>query len=105
MRLLNLFSIYVILSGPGVDSAANGNEYKESSYGVKRGRRVSWQPHRHPWANCQENVESSTSHNHIGLHGLLQEEFHFTYSCMYDSFNDALGNSDDRISNGGLKKR
>jgi hypothetical protein len=26
--------------GPGVDSASNGNEYQESSWGVKGGRRV-----------------------------------------------------------------
>jgi hypothetical protein len=53
--------------GPGVDSASNRNEYQESSWGVKGGRRVSLiSPH------CLENVEASTSHNPMGLHGLLQ---------------------------------
>jgi hypothetical protein len=32
----------------------------------------SWQPYRHLWADCLDNVESLTSHNPIGLHGLLQ---------------------------------
>jgi hypothetical protein len=31
-----------------------------------------WQPHRHLWADCIENVVTSTSHNPMGLHGLLQ---------------------------------
>jgi hypothetical protein len=29
-------------------------------------------PHRHLWADCLENVGASTSHNLLGLHGLLQ---------------------------------
>jgi hypothetical protein len=28
--------------------------------------------HRHLWTDCVENSGSSTSHNHIGLHGLLR---------------------------------
>jgi hypothetical protein len=41
MRSLD-FSIDLIQPhyGPGVDSASNGNEYQESSWGVKGGRRV-----------------------------------------------------------------
>jgi hypothetical protein len=31
-----------------------------------------WQLHRHLWADCLENVGASTSHNTMGLHGLLQ---------------------------------
>jgi hypothetical protein len=31
-----------------------------------------WQPHRHLWADCLENVGASTSHNPTGFHGLLQ---------------------------------
>jgi hypothetical protein len=31
-----------------------------------------WQPHRHLWADFQENVRTSTSHNRVGFHGLLQ---------------------------------
>jgi hypothetical protein len=30
------------------------------------------QPHRHLWADCLKNVGASTSHNSMGLHGLLQ---------------------------------
>jgi hypothetical protein len=30
-----------------------------------------WQPDCHLWADCLENVEASTSHNPMGLHGLL----------------------------------
>jgi hypothetical protein len=30
------------------------------------------QPHRHLWADCLENVGASTSHNPVGLRGLLQ---------------------------------
>jgi hypothetical protein len=28
-------------------------------------------PYRHLWADCLENVGASTSHNSMGLHGLL----------------------------------
>jgi hypothetical protein len=31
-----------------------------------------WQPYRHLWDDCLENVGASTSHNPIGLHGLLE---------------------------------
>jgi hypothetical protein len=40
--------------------------------GLKFGRRVSLTNHRHLWAVCLENVGASTSHNFMGLHGLLQ---------------------------------
>jgi hypothetical protein len=32
----------------------------------------SWQLHRHLWADCPEDMRASTSHNPMGLHGLLQ---------------------------------
>jgi hypothetical protein len=38
----------------------------------------SWQPYRHLWADCLNNVASLTSHNPTGLHGLLQEQLYFT---------------------------
>jgi hypothetical protein len=44
------------------------NEYRK----LKRGRCVGWQPNRHLWVDCLENVGSSRSHSPIGLHGLLQ---------------------------------
>jgi hypothetical protein len=34
------------------------------------------------WTDCLENVESSTSHNPIGLHGLLRGSFNYT--CIYN---------------------
>jgi hypothetical protein len=33
---------------------------------------VGWQPYRHLWADCLDNVGSLTSHNPIGLHGQLR---------------------------------
>jgi hypothetical protein len=40
---------------PGVDTAPITNEYN-----------------RHLWTDCLENVGALTSHNPMGLHGLLQ---------------------------------
>jgi hypothetical protein len=63
-------SIYLILpsaTGPGVYSASNRNEYqkykKKCFLGVELGNL---------WAHCLDNVGSLTSHNHVGLHGLLR---------------------------------
>jgi hypothetical protein len=44
------------LRDPGVDSASNRNEYQESSWGVKGGRRVRLQPYRHLWADYLEKM-------------------------------------------------
>jgi hypothetical protein len=45
----------------------------EMFLGVKvRPVRKASQPHRQLWADCLENVGASTSHNPMGLHGLLQ---------------------------------
>jgi hypothetical protein len=59
--------------GPEVNSASNRNEYQESSWGVKGGRyvRLTTSP---PSVSrlSRENVGASTSHNPMGLHGLLQ---------------------------------
>jgi hypothetical protein len=43
------------------------------------GSALGWQPYRHLWANCLENVEASTSHSSKGLHGLLQEYFYLFF--------------------------
>jgi hypothetical protein len=54
-----------------------------------------WQPHRHLWADCLENVGAWTSHNPMDLHGLLRARFYrsvitvlnalFLLSCIYSS--------------------
>jgi hypothetical protein len=36
-------------------------------------------PARHLWADCLENVGASTSHNPVGLHGLLQGELYLLH--------------------------
>jgi hypothetical protein len=53
---------------PNVDSASKRNGRHKIFLGVMRG----WQHHRHVLAKCLENAGSSTSHNLMGLHGLLQ---------------------------------
>jgi hypothetical protein len=65
--------------GPGVDSASNRNEYQESSWGLKGGRRVrlTYLPPPVSWLS-RENVGTSTSHNPMGLHGLLQGQPYLT---------------------------
>jgi hypothetical protein len=40
--------------------------------GKERPARKADKPDRYLWADCLENVEASTSHNPMGLHGLLQ---------------------------------
>jgi hypothetical protein len=51
--------------GPGVDSASNKNEYQESSWGANG----CWRPYRRL---SREIVGAATSHNPMGLGGLLQ---------------------------------
>jgi hypothetical protein len=62
---------HIMALGPA--QPPNRNKYQESSCGVKGGRRVrlTTTP---PFvsADCLENVGASTSHNPMGLHGLLQ---------------------------------
>jgi hypothetical protein len=57
----------------GVDSTSNRNEYQEPSWGVKGGRRVKLTTLPPPMSRLpRENVGALTSHNPMGLHGLLQ---------------------------------
>jgi hypothetical protein len=59
--------------GPGVASTSNRNEYQESSWGVRGGRRVRLTTLPPSVSRLSiENVGASTSHNPMGLHGLLQ---------------------------------
>jgi hypothetical protein len=51
--------------------------------GGKRGRSVRLQPYRHRSADCLENVGASTSHNPMGLHGLLQDSFTFLFLSFF----------------------
>jgi hypothetical protein len=87
MKSLNFFLIYLILPavlGPGVYSASNRNEYQRQkkmflgsrAWPVRKAR-----PHRHLRVDCLDNVGSSTSHNPIGLHSLLQE-YLFSLLCL-----------------------
>jgi hypothetical protein len=45
--------------------------------GAKGRLHVRRQPHRHLWADFLDNMGASTSHNSLGLYGLLQGEFCF----------------------------
>jgi hypothetical protein len=38
-----------------------------------------WQPQRHLWADCLENVGASTSHNFMGLCASYRDSFTFFY--------------------------
>jgi hypothetical protein len=64
--------------GPGVHSACNRSEYQESSWGVKGGglvRLTTSQPSVSLLSRL-EDVGASTSHNPMGLHGLLQGQLY-----------------------------
>jgi hypothetical protein len=73
-----VFSIYLILPaslGLGVYSPSNRNEYhkqKKCFWGVQRDWFVRLTTLPAFWADCLDNVGSSTSHNPIGIHGLLR---------------------------------
>jgi hypothetical protein len=72
------FSIYLILQphyGPGVDSAPKRNEYQESSWEVKSGRRVGLTTLPPSMSRMSENVGGLTSRNPKDLHGLYKENF------------------------------
>jgi hypothetical protein len=47
--------------------------------GLKGGGYVRLTPHRHLWADCLGNLGVSTSHNPVGLHGLLRDSFTVAY--------------------------
>jgi hypothetical protein len=57
--------------GSWVYSASNRNKYLKIFLGEGRGRCVSL-TNCHLWADCLDNVGSSTCHIPIGVHGLLQ---------------------------------
>jgi hypothetical protein len=47
--------------------------------GLVRPKGFQYVPYRHLWADCLDNVGSLTSHNPIGLYGLLQDSFTFYF--------------------------
>jgi hypothetical protein len=64
--------------------ASNRNEYqkhklKNASQEYQTADAWGWQPHRHLWADCLNNVGSSTSQKTRGLHGLLLRKLHFNF--------------------------
>jgi hypothetical protein len=73
------FFIWPNTSGPGVNSASNRNEYQESFWELRAPGAWGWQIYHHLWADCLENVGASTSHNRMGVHGLLQGQH---YHCI-----------------------
>jgi hypothetical protein len=46
---------------------------------VKTAGAWGWQPYRHLWTDCLDNVGPLTSHNPIGLRGLLWGKLHFFF--------------------------
>jgi hypothetical protein len=72
-------SIYLTLPaalGPGVHSASNINKYQKQKNNItgeySAGGACGWQPYRHLWSDFLDNVRFLTSHNPIGIHGLLR---------------------------------
>jgi hypothetical protein len=64
--------------GPGVYSASNRNKYQKSSWGVKGDRnvRLTTSP---SVSRLSRKCGTLTSHNPMGLHGLLDNLTFFTY--------------------------
>jgi hypothetical protein len=58
------------------------NEYQESSWGVKSGRRVGLTTLPPSVSRMSENVGASTSRNPKGLHGLYGDNFTFTLPSL-----------------------
>jgi hypothetical protein len=55
--------------------------------GVMGGRRRVRQPHSHLWAGCLENVETSASHNPVGIHSLLETKLYLFLFLFLHYFN------------------
>jgi hypothetical protein len=81
------FLIYLIIPaalGPGVYSASNRNEYQELKIimflgsKVRRVRKAD-----NLGADCLDNVGSLTSHNPIGLQGLLRGQLYFFFFTVH----------------------
>jgi hypothetical protein len=73
------FSIYLILLaalGPGLYSACNRNEYQKQKNNISGEKSAAgawgWQLYSHLRADYLDNLESLTSHNTIGLNGMLK---------------------------------
>jgi hypothetical protein len=79
LDVTEFFSIYLVLPAAlwarGPLRLFNRNEYLESSLGPPRGKERPAHKAENLtaiWADYLENVEASTSHNPMGLHGLLK---------------------------------
>jgi hypothetical protein len=85
MRSLDLLNLPDPSSCRG-DSVSNRNEYQESSWELRAAGVWVWKPYCHLWADCLEDVGASTSHDSMGLHGLLQREllpYWFNWQISY----------------------
>jgi hypothetical protein len=77
-----LLSIYLILPaalGLGVYSTSNRNEYRVRNKHVSGERAQPVREADNLTAHCVDSVGSSTSHNPIGLHGMLLGLIYFSY--------------------------
>jgi hypothetical protein len=74
--IVSIYLIHLGALGPGVYSASNWNEYQKQKNNVSgeesAAGTLGWQPYHHLWDDNLDNVGSLTSHNLIGLHGLLR---------------------------------
>jgi hypothetical protein len=78
------FLILPAALGPVIDSASNRNEYQESSGGIK-GSQCTRLTTLLPSVSqlSKENVGTSTSHNPMGLHSLLQRQLYLFFYLPY----------------------
>jgi hypothetical protein len=68
----------------GFTQSLTDTSTRKSFFGVKRDRCVRLSTSPPSWADCVENVRSSTSNNPLGLHGLIQGyAYFFLVKCVF----------------------